>query len=208
MPLTPEYGETPVDDDEAQALTPEILEQLGQSVSKADIFAIEQAIEAEVTANTVVKIIEGDLGLSDLLADFFIRDLHRQLYGDIWTWAGKYRQRELNIGIAPESIAAELRTSLQNMLYRFEHTADWDARQFGIAVHAETVRIHPFTDGNGRTTRLLANLIFLAAQDGEQLQEYDWDMDKDAYISLLRAYDQDRDPRRLADFVRIKPFGV
>lgn len=145
MPLTPEYGETPVDDDEAEALTPEILEQLGEPVGKADIYAIEQEIEAEVTANIAARIIEGDLGLDDLLADFFIRDLHRQLYGDIWTWAGKYRRRELNIGIAPESTAAELRTSLQNMLYRFEHTGDWDARQFGVAVHAETVRIHPFT---------------------------------------------------------------
>jgi Fic family protein len=94
------------------------------------------------------------------------------------------------------------------MLYRFEHTADWDPHQFGIAVHAEAVRIHPFADGNGRTTRLLANLLFLAAQEGEQLQEYDWDIDKDTYISLLRAYDQDRDAGRLADFIKAKPFGV
>ena len=118
-----------------------------------------------------MKIVEGDLGLNDLMTDFFIRDLHKQLYGGIWTWAkvpparAEYRRR------AGEH---RLRTSLQNMLYRFEHTEDWDPRQFGIAVHDETVRIHPFTDGNGRTTRLLANLIFLAAQDGEQLQEYDW----------------------------------
>ncbi|GIH05120.1 hypothetical protein Rhe02_31870 [Rhizocola hellebori] len=143
-----------------------------------------------------------------MLTDFFVRDLHRRLYGDIWAWAGKYRQRELNIGIAPEKIAAELRTSLETMLYRFEHTSDWSPRQFGVAVHAETVRIHPFTDGNGRTTRLLANLIFLAAQDGDQLQEYDWDMDKPSYISLLRAYDRDRDPTGLAAFIGIKSFGI
>lgn len=82
----------------------------------------------------VVNIVEGRLSLDDLL------------YGDIWTWAGTYRRRELNIGIAPESIAAEVRASLQAIAYRYEHTEDWSPRQLGIAVHAEIVRIHPFTD--------------------------------------------------------------
>ncbi|WP_251981929.1 Fic family protein [Mycobacterium tuberculosis] len=39
------------------------------------------------------------------------------------------------------------------------HTDDWTGRQLGIVVHADLVRIHPFTDGNGRTTRLLADLV-------------------------------------------------
>jgi Fic family protein len=54
-------------------------------------------------------------------------------------------------------------------------------------VHAETVRIHGFVDGNGRTTRLLADLVFLAAQDAEAIGTYDWDIDKRRYIALLRT---------------------
>ena len=57
-------------------------------------------------------------------------------------------------------------------------------------MHAETVRIHPFIDGNGRTTRLLADLVFLAAQGDESLESYDWAVDKDRYIALLREYDR------------------
>ena len=113
--------------------------------------------------------------------------------------------RELNIGLAPEQITAALRASLENARYRWEHTRDWTARELGIAVHAETVRIHPFIDGNGRTTRLLADLVFLAAQDDEPLESYDWAVDKDRYIALLREYDQTRDPRALAAFIPLVP---
>ncbi|MFC4375123.1 Fic family protein [Nocardia halotolerans] len=76
--------------------------------------------------------------------------------------------------------------------------------QLGIAAHAETVRIHPFTDGNGRTTRLLADLVFLAAQDGGVLEQYDWELDKPRYIALLRGYDMHRDPRELAAFIPVR----
>lgn len=81
-----------------------------------------------------------------------------------------------------------------------EHTRDWTLRELGIAVHAETVRIHPFSDGNGRTTRLLADLVFAAAQEGDTIYEYDWDLDKREYIALLRAYDVSRDPQAPGGF--------
>jgi fido (protein-threonine AMPylation protein) len=100
-----------------------------------------------------------------------------------------------------------LRASLENARYRWEHTEDWTAREFGIAVHAETVRIHPFIDGNGRTTRLVADLAFLAAQGDESLESYDWAVDKDRYIALLREYDQTRDPRPLATFIPVIPIA-
>ena len=63
------------------------------------------------------------------------------------------------------------------------------------------MRIHPFIDGNGRTTRLLADLVFAATQDTDALELYEWDLDKRHYIDLLRAYDRHRDPRDLADFI-------
>lgn len=84
---------------------------------------------------------------------------------------------------------------------RKKHTDDWTARELGIAVHAESVRIHGFVDGNGRTTRLLADLVFLAAQDSEAIAEtYDWEIDKRQYIALLRQYDLTRDTKPLAAF--------
>lgn len=122
----------------------------------------------------------------------------------VWDWAGRWRQTEVNIGVAPERIALELRNALDNIAFRWEHTDDWTARELGIAVHAETVRIHPFTDGNGRTTRFLADLVFAAVQD-PTLWQYDWDLDKPRYIELLRDYDGHRDVGELAAFIAVEP---
>jgi fido (protein-threonine AMPylation protein) len=110
--LTPGYGETPIPDDELEALLPHARQLLDEPVSKAALY---------------------------------------DLYGDVWAWAGMIRTRELTIGIDPWQIAVELRSSLENIRYRWEHTDDWSPRQLGIAAHTEVVRIHPFTDGNWRS---------------------------------------------------------
>jgi fido (protein-threonine AMPylation protein) len=207
MTLTPGYGETPISDEEAESLLPNVRELLGEPISKAAVYDLEQAVQEEVTERLVTEVLSDGVTLDELLSDHFLRELHGQLYGDIWTWAGVYRGRELNIGVAPEQIAVELRGALGTILYRWQHTNDWTPRELGVVVHAETVRIHPFTDGNGRATRLLADLVFIAAQDGEVLEQYDWDLDKIPYISLLRDYDNCRDPRELAAFVPVRPLG-
>jgi Fic/DOC family protein len=82
-------------------------------------------------------------------------------------------------------------------------TDDWTPRELGIAAHAETVRVHLFSDGNGRTTRLLADLVFIAAQDPAEFQ-YDWDVDEGRYIDLLRGFDVHRDVRELAAFIGVQ----
>ena len=131
-------------------------------------------------------------------------DLHRRLYAPVWTWGGQQRARETNIGIAPNLIATELRATLDNLSHQWEQQVGIDARTLGIATHAALVRIHPFVDGNGRVTRLLADLAFLAAQSGwEPLLAYDWEIDRQAYIRLLREYDTSRDPRELVEFVPV-----
>jgi fido (protein-threonine AMPylation protein) len=205
MTLAAGYGETPLDPEEAGALTEQARSLLGDDPKKADLYEAEQAVLAEVSELLLDAVADGTLGLDELLSDHFLRDLHLKLYGGIWTWAGRLRTRELNIGIAPEQIVMALRASLENARYRWEHTEDWTARELGIAVHAETVRIHPFIDGNGRTTRLLADLVFLAAQGDESLESYDWAVDKDRYIALLREYDRTRDPRPLATLIPVVP---
>ncbi len=210
--LTPSYGDTPVADDELEALLPQVRQLLDEPVSKAAVYDLEQGIQAQVTEELLTDILSGERTLEDLLSDHFVRELHRRLYGDIWDWAGIIRRHELNIGVDPWQISVELRSSLDNIRYRWEHADDWSPRQLGIAAHAEGVRIHPFTDGNGRSTRLLADLVFVAAQlvsatCGAELLIYDWRVEKVEYISLLRRYDGHRDPKDLAALVAVQPFG-
>jgi len=206
MALEPGYGETPVPGDELDALLPGLRDLLGEPITRAAIYDFEQAVQEQVVEERLMAVFEGRVGLHELLTDRTLRQLHAQLYQDIWGWAGLLRKSELNIGVAPEHVAVELRTSMDTIRYRWEHTSDWTARELGIVVHAEATRIHPFVDGNGRSTRLLADLVFMAAQESEQIQQYDWEIDKARYISLLRDYDRTRDIRELAAFIPVRQF--
>ena len=137
MGVGPGYGETPLDPEEADALTPQAREIFGDEPKKIDLYEAEQAISDDVSIALLDDIADGRLVLTDILTDAFLRDLHQKLYGDLWTWAGRYRTRDLNIGVEPERIAVELRGSLDNIRYRWERTDDWTARELGIAVHAD-----------------------------------------------------------------------
>jgi fido (protein-threonine AMPylation protein) len=203
MPLTPGYGETPLPQDELIALLPHVVEVLDKPISRADVYDLEQAVQEQVSEDLLTAAFAGSLQLGDLLSDYFLRFLHTRLYGDIWSWAGRWRRHEVNIGVAPEQIAVELRNVFDNIRYGWDHTDDWTPRELGIVAHAETVRVHPFTDGNGRTTRLLADLVFITEQDPAKWQ-YDWDVDKERYIDLLRGFDVHRNVRELAAFIGVQ----
>jgi len=81
----PDYGATPVDDEDAQALVPAAREALGEPLLKASLYDLEQAIEDQVIVGLRTQVYAGALGVSHLLTDDFLRDLHAQMYGDIWT---------------------------------------------------------------------------------------------------------------------------
>lgn len=203
MSLAPGYGGTPLPHDELTALQPSILVILDAPVTRAAVYDLEQGVQNQVSEELITAAIEGSLLLDELLSDHFIRDLHLRLYGDIWAWAGRLRQHEVNIGVPPAQIAVEMRTTLDNLQHRWGHTDDFTSRSLGVAAHAETVRVHPFIDGNGRTTRLLADLVYIAAQEPVNLQ-YDWDIDKTRYIDLLREFDVHRNVEQLADLIGVQ----
>lgn len=184
-------------------MTPVIVDILDLPITRAAVYDLEQGIQDQVSEELIAAAIEGSLLLDELLGDHFVRDLHARLYGDIWVWAGRLRQHEVNIGVAPEQIAVELRSTLDSIRYRWERTDDFTPRVLGVIIHAETVRIHPFVDGNGRTTRLLADLVYIAAQEPVDFQ-YDWDIDKSRYVELLREFDAHRNADQLADFIGVQ----
>jgi len=199
----PDYGETLVTEEERDALTEDARQLLGDPIRKADLYDLEQLIQDEVADEYVARVLDGDLTTADLLTDHVVRELHRRLYRPVWEWGGRQRSRETNIGIAPDRIAVELRNSLDNLRWQWEHGTGITARFLGIAAHAALVHLHPFVDGNGRVTRLIADLVYLAAQDDEPVMAYDWDLDRRTYIRLVGEYDETRNPARLVDFIQV-----
>ncbi len=201
MSLNPGYGETPVDGDELGAIEPSVLESFGGIPTKKAIHYLEQGTLAATRARFLSEINRHQLHLEDILTTSFLVELHRNLFSGIWSWAGAFRQTGLNIGVDPHLISTELHASFGNLLYQWRETKWLATRELGIATHAELVRIHPFVDGNGRVTRLMADLVFAAVQPQPHAFEYDWNVDKSLYIQLLRDYDLHRDPRPLASII-------
>ena len=37
----------------------------------------------------------------DLLNDDYVKTLHKQMFGEVWKWAGAYRLHEIDLGVAP-----------------------------------------------------------------------------------------------------------
>jgi fido (protein-threonine AMPylation protein) len=207
MPPTPGYGETPLPDDELAALLPDVVRILGEPVTRSAVYDLEQGIQQQVAEEFLIAALGGELQPSEVLTEYFLKDLHARLFGDVWTWAAKWRTHDVNIGVSYEQISVDLRNSLGTILYRWESTDDWTPHEFGVVSRAEAVRIHPFVDGNGRTTRFLADLVFAAAQDSDSVMQCDWSVDKATYIALLRRYDTNRDVTDLAEFLQFTPFG-
>jgi Fic-DOC domain mobile mystery protein B len=82
--------------------------------------------------------------------------LHREMFGEVWEWAGTLRTVEVTIGIPPEHVE----TSLYGLFQDLPVWAPSGALLLDQAVrlHHQAVRIHPFLNGNGRWARMLANI--------------------------------------------------
>lgn len=130
----PDYGQTLLFDEEQAAPTDPARELLGEPVLKADLYDLEQQIQDVVADEFVEQVLQGSLGVEELMTDHFVRDLHRQ------------RSRETNIVVAPEQISVAVRSALDDLRFRWDSGQTRDARELGISTHAALVRIHPFGD--------------------------------------------------------------
>ena len=99
-----------------------------------------------------------------------IRDLHEIFLGEIFKWAGEYRQ----VDISSEGIhwchASHIATQMEEYEKRLARLTPFSpalTRTELLArlaeLHGELIAIHPFRDGNGRTVRLLCDLLLMQA---------------------------------------------
>jgi Fic-DOC domain mobile mystery protein B len=93
-----------------------------------------------------------------LLTEDFVKTLHKQMFGEVWKWAGTYRQGELNIGIAPHLIAAEMAAMLDDARNWVEHET-YPPDEIAARLHHRLTQIHGFPNGNGRHARMMADLV-------------------------------------------------
>ena len=94
----------------------------------------------------------------DILTEEFIKQLHGKMFGEVWAWAGTFRLTERNIGIDPARIPIELRMALDDAHHWVENRT-YPPDEIAVRFHHRLVAIHPFPNGNGRTARLMADLL-------------------------------------------------
>ena len=128
----------------------------------------------------------------DPLSEKFVKDLHRQMLGDVWRWAGKFRTSERNIGIAWWEIPVAVRQSLDDTKVRIEYST-YPLDEIAVRFHHQLVQIHPFPNGNGRHARLMADLLVMKL--GRERFSWGRESLRDAgamrrrYIAALQAAD-------------------
>jgi Fic-DOC domain mobile mystery protein B len=96
----------------------------------------------------------------DVLSEKFVRDLHKQMLGEVWRWAGKFRKSERNLGIPFYEISTQLRQLLDDTTAWIEYTS-YPPDEIAVRFHHRLVKIHPFPNGNGRHSRLMADLLIM-----------------------------------------------
>lgn len=92
------------------------------------------------------------------LDENIVKDIHAMLMENILV-GGIYRNEEVVISGASHTPPAgnEMYAQIKNFYNELEQNSSLDGIELAAWTHAEFVRIHPFTDGNGRTSRLLMN---------------------------------------------------
>ena len=141
-------GQTPLDEEENNglriptiAIRQELDEFEQQSIEDAMLWVFNKSLNAEI-----------------VLTEKFICDLHKRMYGQVWSWAGKFRKTDKNLGIDKWKIPVELRALCDDALFwMINQTFSND--EIALRFKHRLVSIHCFSNGNGRHSRLMADII-------------------------------------------------
>jgi Fic-DOC domain mobile mystery protein B len=141
-------GQTPLSEEEKQGLLIKSITTRGE-LDELEQLNIEKAVEWTLN-NKFLK--------EKILSLEFIKSVHKKMLGDIWEWAGRFRRSEKNIGVDWIRIGVELRMLLDDTKYWIENDT-YPPDEIAIRFKHRLVNIHCFPNGNGRHSRLMADII-------------------------------------------------
>lgn len=141
-------GQTPIDEDEKEGLLIKTIATLGE-LNEFEQLNVEKAIEWAM---------KGTLVPEKILTESFAKELHKRMFSDVWKWAGQYRATNKNIGVDKYQISIELRKLLDDCKFWIQNKA-FDEDEIAVRFSHRMVQIHPFSNGNGRHSRLIADIL-------------------------------------------------
>jgi len=141
-------GQTPLDEDEKEGLRiktiatrSELDEFEQQNIEQAILWTIKRAFRPE-----------------QIFTEGFIKALHKRMYGEVWNWAGTYRATNKNIGVDKWQIPIAVKNLMDDTQFWLQNNT-YEPDEIAIRFKHRLVSIHCFSNGNGRHSRLMADLI-------------------------------------------------
>ncbi len=141
-------GQTPLDEDEKEDLLIQSITTRGE-LDEFEQQNIEDTIQWSLTRRFKSE---------QILSESFIQELHKRMYRNVWRWAGEYRKTNKNIGVDKLEIPIALRSLIDDASYWLENNI-YDPEEFAIRFKHRLVSIHCFPNGNGRHSRMIADII-------------------------------------------------
>lgn len=189
-------GQTPLDEDEKEGLLIPTITTRGD-LDEFEQLGVEKANE---------WLLGRKLSIDKILTEEFVRDLHRRMFSDIWRWAGEFRRTEKNIGVDPVMIPIQLRNLLDDCKYWIENNT-FDEDEIAVRLSHRMVWVHPFANGNGRHSRLMADVLINKGFDKPYFTWGSVNLTKegearDRYLSALREADR-QNYKPLIEFARL-----
>jgi Fic-DOC domain mobile mystery protein B len=191
-PLAPQDdASTPLSEEEREGLIPSYIALRGE------LNNAEQANILEAAGKALRR-------KQNILDQRALNRLHKNMFGNVWKWAGKFRTSNKNIGIEAYKVANELQILIDDCKYWIEHET-YEPDEIAARFHHKLVYIDPYANGNGRHARLATDLLLISMGR----ERFTWGSanlvdaseTRAQYVAALRAADK-HDYALLFEFVR------
>lgn len=168
----------------------------GLKLPKDKVYSLKEIYEkeAENIANATIKYLAAPPSNKEAPFTYeWIMNLHEEMFGNVWDWAGKLRKIELSIGIKAYLVPMELKNLCDDIIY-WNKNKTFDVYETATRIHHRAVQIHPFQNGNGRWSRMLANIYL--RQHGKMPVRWQEDLlakenpKRSEYIGALKKADK------------------
>lgn len=188
-------GQTPIEEDEKEGLLIPTISTRGD-LDEFEQANIEQAVEWSIST---------DIDKDEFLSERFILRVHKKMFGEVWDWAGTIRKTNKNIGVDKTQISIELKKLIDDCKYWIENEA-FSPDETAIRFSHRLVKIHLFPNGNGRHSRLIADIMISKVFDEPVFTWGRSDLSKNTHIRkvyLDATHEADNgDYRSLITFAR------
>ncbi|MCF8461809.1 MAG: mobile mystery protein B, partial [Flavobacteriales bacterium] len=141
-------GQTPLDEAEKEGL------RIASVSTHAELDELEQLNLEKALA----WVIQSKFKPDKILTEKFLKNLHKRMFGDVWKWAGEFRKTDKNIGVKWVKVGQELKQLLDDTNY-WAANGTYSEDEIAIRFKHRLVSIHCFANGNGRHSRMMADII-------------------------------------------------